>query len=261
MTHFRLFLGILTTCALAACGSTAASSSSTDDAGSTDVGDTTSSSAIFGVFASGVGGYEEITATTWNEMAIVQLDAGKRFAITQNSATDKYGPSQFNKLVWTAPQNGVFYYCTVDYGLATADLASATTKTADDASPDTKGCGGFPWTKLTATAPLAVVGKYKDNFGGAPVITNRFWEVGWIVNYDNTKRFAITQSPADDKYAPNKFTKLVWTEPSAGGLYICTVAYGKDTQAAAESATETADSAAPEKSGCAGFAWTKLTPQ
>jgi hypothetical protein len=61
-----------------------------------------------------------------------------------------FNPSKFNRFVWTAITGGSFYYCTVDFGLATLNDALASTKTADDSDPDASGCGGFSWTKLSA---------------------------------------------------------------------------------------------------------------
>ena len=266
MALFRNFTVLFATCALAACGTTTASSGGTDDAGSSDTssdtsGDTTASASILGVWASNFGGYSEITASQWDDMAIISQDAGKRFAITQNAASDKYSPSKFNKIVWTAPKDGTFYSCTVDYGLASAELASATTKTADDSAPEKSGCGGFSWTKLTSAVAIEIAGKYNDDFGGKSVVTSRFWDTAWLFQYDNTKRAAITQNAADDKYNPSKFSKVVWTAPVAGSFYTCTVDYGLDSAELAAATTKTADDSAPDKSGCGGFSWTKLTAQ
>ncbi len=264
MTLFRNFTVFFMACALAACGTTA--SSSGDDASGGDTssdasGDTSTALAIAGVWSSNFGGYEDISASAWDEMTVVKLDTDTRMAITQNAASDKYSPSTFGKIVWTAPNGGSFYYCMVDYGLATADLASATTKTADDSAPDKSGCGGFSWTKLTTATPIAIAGKYTDSFGGKSIISSRFWDTAWIVEFDNAKRVAITQNAADDKYNPSKFSKVVWTAPAAGSFYTCTVDYGLDSAALASATTKTADDSAPDKSGCGGFSWTKLTPQ
>ncbi len=266
MSLFRNLLICVMFCLLAACGSTAASTGGSDDATSGDSssdgsGDTAGGLTIAGVWSSTFGGYSEISTTAWDDATIVKLDAAGRTAIVQNPATAKYNPSQFSKLAWTAPASGSFYYCTVDYGLATAELASATTKTADDSAPDKSGCGGFPWTKLTAAAPIAIAGKYNDNFGGKSVISSRYWDASWLYQFDNTKRFAILQAAADDKYNPSKFSKVLWTAPASGSFYSCTIDYGLDSAALALASTLTADDSAPDKSGCAGFSWTTLTPQ
>ena len=284
MKLFRILCILTLTCALAACetkssieptsdattgddaqigDSTGSDTASGNDTAGTDAGsDTTVAPSIYGTYASVYGGYEAISAAMWNETTVVKWGADKRWAITQNPANDKYDPSKFSKIVWTAPVGGSFYYCTVDYGLASADLAQATTKTADDSSPDTKGCGGFGWTKLTSTAPIAIAGTYSDNFGDKDqVISSRWWGGAWMQQFDNGKRWAITQNASDDKYNPSKFSKNVWTAPVAGSFYYCTVDYGLDSADLAMNTTKTADDSAPDKSGCGGFSWTKMTPQ
>jgi hypothetical protein len=101
-------------------------------------------------------GTETITETTWTSgmgtVAIARYDNGKNLALTQNSATDKYNPSKWNRVVWTGPTATSFSYCTVAFGLDSLALAEASTLTADPASPD-QGCGGFPWTALTRVKP------------------------------------------------------------------------------------------------------------
>ena len=232
------------------------------DVASQDV--TTAPVSIIGTWSSNFGGYEEITDKSWNDMVMTKFDGMTRIAITQNPASDKYNPSKFNKIVFTAPKDGSFYYCYVDYGKDTAALAEASTLTADDSAPDTKGCGGFSWTKLTKADPIAIAGTWKNNFGGNDVISSRSWaSMGSTMAmslFDNAKRWAITQNPADDQYNPSKFNRIVWTAPSGGNFYYCMVDYGLDSVALAQATTKTADDSAPDKSGCGGFSWTKLAP-
>lgn len=283
MRSFQKFIVVCSSFAFIACGSTAktdgtvsaddtSSGDTSADGGDTSMGsdvssgdssgsDTSSGAVISGTYASNFGGYEIISETTWNEMSISKIDLSARFGITKNSPTDKYNPAKFNKIVWTAPASGSFYYCLVDYGLASADLAEKTSKSADASTPDKSGCGGFSWTKLTSTDAIAIAGKYNDNFGGKSVISSRYWDTAWMQKYDNAKRVAITQNSADDKYNPSKFSKVVWTAPTAGSFYTCMVDYGLDSADLAENSTKTADDSAPDKSGCGGFSWTKMTPQ
>jgi hypothetical protein len=60
-----------------------------------------------------------------------------------------FNPDTYDRTVWTDLEGGSFYFCTIDYGLDTAEEAEAST-TPFDASDPENGCGGFPWTKLTA---------------------------------------------------------------------------------------------------------------
>lgn len=92
---------------------------------------------------------EEISDTKWDYAVIVAYDNAERFAITQNPEDDAFGPSKFNKLVWTEVVEDSFYYCMVAYGQETQADAEGTTETADESGVETDGCGGFSWTKMT----------------------------------------------------------------------------------------------------------------
>lgn len=222
--------------------------------------DASAPAGISGTWSSNFGGYEEISDKAWNDMIVTKLDLAGRIAITQNSASDKYNPSKFNKIAFTAPKDGSFYYCYVDFGLGSADLAEASTKTADDSKPDKSGCAGFPWAKLTRTDPIDIAGTWTNGFGEKENISSRTWNAMMVSLFDNQKRWAITQNPPDDPYNPSKYSKLVWTAPSASGFYYCTVEFGQDTLALAQDTTKTADDSKPDKGGCAGFSWTKVSP-
>ena len=103
----------------------------------------------FGVWESNFGGTETIDRTIWSYSELRAFSNSERWAVTQNKADDMFNPSKFNRFVWTAITGGSFYYCTVDFGLATLNDALTSTKTADDSDPDDSGCGGFSWTKLS----------------------------------------------------------------------------------------------------------------
>lgn len=105
---------------------------------------------IRGRYLSNFGGMETITATVWNQLGftqtIVDWDEGENWVVTQSPELD---PSTFNRIEFTEPGSmGAFHYCTVDFGLATADQARTSTRTADPSGLETDGCGGFPWTRL-----------------------------------------------------------------------------------------------------------------
>ena len=52
-------------------------------------------------------------------------------------------------IVWTEIDGDSFFYCTVDFGLDSAEDAENTAMSADDTDPENDGCGGFSWTVLT----------------------------------------------------------------------------------------------------------------
>jgi hypothetical protein len=225
----------------------------------TGVDTTPNGIAVAGTWLSNFGGYEEITNTNWDEALLVEYDNISRIAYTQNTADDVYNPSKFNKIVWTALAGGSFYYCTVDYGLDSLAAAKSSAKTAEASAPDTSGCGGFSWTKLTKTAALEISGTWSSNFGGAETLSSIQWNDMTVVDFDNTADTAFTQNSATATYGPNTFNKIVWTKIVGNSFYYCTVDYSLTSLAAAKASTKAADATNPDIGGCGGFSWTKLT--
>lgn len=148
--------GLVAVVALSAggCASEATpAATASSDAGVTGDGaaDGTPAAAIelLGTWTTNFGSDETITADKWGPQKIAAFDNATNVAYTQNPPDDKYGPNKFSKQVWTEPKGNVFYYCTVDYGKDSMDLAKASTLTADDKDLAKAGCGGFGWTKMT----------------------------------------------------------------------------------------------------------------
>jgi hypothetical protein len=94
--------------------------------------------------------------TSWSQT----FGAGTDAAVTTDSTIIKFDNAtntviveddkgEFGRWVWTDVAGDAFYYCMVDFGLASAEDAENSTTTADDSDPASSGCGGFPWTKLT----------------------------------------------------------------------------------------------------------------
>lgn len=215
--------------------------------------------AVQGTWETNFGGIEVIGNGAWGTLAIVSYDNAKALAITQNPVDDAYNPAKFNRLVWKAVPGGGFWYCYADFGLGSAALALASTKTTDDSNPDKGGCGGFAWTKLTAKAPIAVGGTWKSDYGTEFVSSGK-WAYMAMIRYDNAKRVAITRNPDNDPYNPGKFNRLVWTAPDAKGFWYCQAEFGMATADLAEQSTKTVDGKDPAKGGCGGFPWTQLSP-
>lgn len=140
--------------ALAACDSDSATASaaSASDASSSDAAGADASAAPFeliGTWTTNFATEEVISAEKWGPQTIASFDNAKNVAYTQNPPNDQYGPNKFSKQVWTEPKGEVFYYCTVDFGKDSLELAKASTLVADDKDPEKSGCGGFGWTKMT----------------------------------------------------------------------------------------------------------------
>jgi hypothetical protein len=91
---------------------------------------------------------ELITGSTWSFAWLRAFENGENWAITQNPSDAQYGPGTFNKIVWTEPKAGKWWYCTVDFGLETLDAAKKSSQTADDKDPAKSGCGNYPWTQM-----------------------------------------------------------------------------------------------------------------
>jgi hypothetical protein len=111
---------------------------------------------IFGTWSNQFGGTEKIDALSWTTVfdtgtsvaKVIEFSNEDNEAITQNAADSAFDPSKFNRIVWT-DRDGFVYYCTVDYGLDTLEDARDADTEADATDPETDGCGGSPWTKLS----------------------------------------------------------------------------------------------------------------
>ena len=126
------------------------------------------------------------------------------------------------------------------------------------------GCdSGTSGGAAAATPAIEIVGSWTNNFAGDETITADKWTsaggAAKIVALDNGKNLAYTQNAADAQYGPAKFNKTVWTEPKADSFYYCMIDFNKDSLALAKASTLVADDKDLEKSGCAGFGWTKMT--
>lgn len=220
---------------------------------------------IAGLWAS-IYGREEITSSFWGAGVVVEFSNTERWVVTQNAADAEYSPSKFNKIVWTElAEDGSFFYCTVDFGLDTLELAKGSEKVADASAPADGGCGDFAWTQLIDNTSLEIVGDYNSNFDAAESFTeNEFvsYATSAIIGYNNAQNIMVTQNAEDAEYDPSKFSKIVWTEPADdGSFHYCIAAFGFDTEADAWSSDAVADPSSPDEGGCGDFPWTKLSPK
>ena len=104
---------------------------------------------IVGTYESNFGGEEVITEEAFGGTPIRFFDNDANVLVTQNAADSMFNPNLFNRIVWTEPEaSGGFYYCFVDFGIATLEAAQTSTQTADASDPTNSGCGMFSWTRL-----------------------------------------------------------------------------------------------------------------
>ncbi|MGM0578436.1 MAG: hypothetical protein ACQEXJ_22110 [Myxococcota bacterium] len=135
--------------------------------------------------------------------------------------------------------------------LAAITLALAPSGCDDDTS------GGGPGE----ADGVEVAGTWDTDYDTTLAITADAWGEQVLAGYDNAINVAVTQNPADAEFDPEKFNRLVWTEPAAdGAFWYCTVDFGLDTEQAAWDSEATADDSDPANGGCGGFPWTEMTP-
>ncbi len=212
---------------------------------------------VHGDWHTNYGGVMSISSFMWDAATVSSYNNNSRTAITQNSADDEWSPSTFNVVQWTEPMDGVFWVCTVDFGLETADDAATSAKVADASDPATGGCGDFPWTRLEPT--LEVAGDWKNGADATVKIDSDTWLGAAIASYNNAGNWLVAKNAADAEANADKFKKIVWTDVSEGTLWYCVVADGLETEEEANSAKATADATAPDAGGCNDGPWTALT--
>ena len=205
---------------------------------------------------SNYGELEAISAEAWGATTVSEYDNAANWAVTQNAPDDPWNPSSFSRRVWTEPADGVFWHCTVAYGLDTLEAALAASESADESDLEGEGCGGFPWTRMSPA--LEVRGTWADNYGQTVTISEAAWGPNEVHQFDNDSNWAVAQNPADDEWNPSKYSRVVWTELADGEFWFCTVAYGLGTLEEALNTDQTADPEDLEGAGCDGFPWTRM---
>ena len=109
---------------------------------------------------------------------------------------------------------------------------------------------------------IEILGTWTSNYGEETFTNTTFtfaYSSGSILEYDNINNYLFYKTSSTDEYNPDKFGKIVWTEPINNSFFYCTLVFGKDTLDEVKNDTAVADSSDPENSGCNGFPWTKLT--
>ena len=147
-------------------------------------------------------------------------------------------------------------------GLSTTDGvadASDSTSDADDTTDTTGNTDPTDDTNTAGTEAFELIGEWASAWAEESITEDR-WGAARIVTYDNDANVAIIQMPDDDEYNPSQFSKLVWTDIVEDTFHYCTVAYGQETEAAAQQAEDIADSTDLDGAGCGGFPWSALKP-
>lgn len=107
---------------------------------------------------------------------------------------------------------------------------------------------------------LAIAGSYTDDFGDAHTIGETSWDNGAgsfaISEYDNEAMFLIAQNASTNEFSPDLWSRFDWLFDGEQ-LYYCQSVYDGATP---EDAIAGSADAGSLDMGCAGFAWSMLTP-
>lgn len=97
-----------------------------------------------------------ITSDTWyigtDAFHLAVVNNAIDFAIALNDSNNSYFAGLWSRFDWTTDDNSNLWYCQTAYSEATEQQANQTPR-ADVQNLD-KGCGSFPWSKLTPIADL-----------------------------------------------------------------------------------------------------------
>ncbi len=143
---------------------------------------------------------------------------------------------------------------------ATTNNGTSNNATTNNATTNNATTNNATTNNATTVDAIEVEGTWDTQFDTTEVIDEFEWNSVPIIEFNNDDNYAILQSPEDDMFTPNQFSRLVWTEPAGDVFYYCTVDFGLDTLEEAQNSTSTADDTDPETGGCGGaFPWTKMT--
>ena len=144
------------------------------------------------------------------------------------------------------------------------DVATDTTQGGDTSAQTTEGEGSGETTEgegsgeTTEGEGLELIGQWDDNYGGTSEVSEGAWGADTIVSYSNADNWAIIQTSAEAAWNPGTFSKVVWTEPTDGAFFVCTVDYALESLEEAEGSEMSADDADPLAGGCGDFPWTEM---
>lgn len=107
-----------------------------------------------------------------------------------------------------------------------------------------------------------IQGAYTDNYGQDVQITASTWLAGTYLFHlelvDNAGKYAIALNDTNNAYYQGLWSRFDWNIDSNNVLRYCQTAYDASTE---QQALDTAPANAQDfNGGCAGFAWSILTP-
>ena len=214
---------------------------------------------IIGEWIDDWGFSHDVAQETWkmgdSVFHIAQFENETDFLVAQNDAANEWSPELWSRFDWTFDSSDL-YYCQIAYDAA--DEATAVANTSADRTDLAAGCAGSPWSKLDER--LEIIGSYVDDYDSTHDVTQTLWtmdsSVFHITQFDNEADFLVAQNDAANEWNAELWSRFDWTFDGSD-LYYCQIAYD-----AADEATAAANTSADQAdltTGCAGFAWTKLT--
>jgi len=91
--------------------------------------------------------YMNTTPTEPSIFRVERFDNEAGYLVAQNDEANEYAPGAWSRFDWLL--NGEeLWYCQIAYEAESAEDAEA--MSADPSDPSMTGCGGFPWSLLTA---------------------------------------------------------------------------------------------------------------
>ncbi len=219
--------------------------------------------AVLGIAGSWIddwGSFHDITDATWvmdaSVFHIASFDASADFLVAQNDGQNRWSPGLWSRFDWTFDESGDLYYCQIAY--AAASESEALASDSADRTDLSAGCAGFGWSRLSER--LDITGIWEDSWGYEQDISQSQWKSGDSIFhtslFDNEQQYLLAQNDSNNQWNADKWSRFDWTQDAVGQLYYCQIAYDKDSEQDAMSATG-ADRQDLD-TGCAGFSWSAL---
>jgi hypothetical protein len=124
------------------------------------------------------------------------------------------------------------------------------------------GCGDGGGTG----SALEIAGRYQDDYGTLHSISDTAWNMDFggtesrfvVLSHSNAHHYLLAQNHPSNAFGGGLFSRFDWTR-RGGELWFCQTAYDAPDWTAVQ-AVPAADASDPASGGCAGFAWSRLTP-
>lgn len=220
---------------------------------------------IRGRWHSNFGGTSEITNGTFLfGEEILQVNNEQNYVVTRNAEDAMFNPGKYGRSHWTEEDDGVFYYCTIEFDLDSLEEARMLVQVPDGSDPEIGGCGGFPWTRLEPPIEIEGMWLFDQEFDQETELAIDSDAIAGaresaVVAYSNGDNRAILRGPVEPPEESERYSVMVWTEREEGELNLCWTEDSLATLEEAQASTKTADTEDLE-AGCGGGPWIRAVP-